>query len=251
MYEERGVLGASALMSMAMLPRPDLRDVAVRPNLNHALAEAPGSVRGSCAQGDVLLHHPYDSFEPVLDFLRRAAEDPQVLAIKMTLYRAGSNAEAVRALMRAAENGKQVAVSIELKARFDEENNIAWAAQLERAGAHVFYGYGGAEDPRQGGAGGAPRGASGSAATCTSSTGNYNVSTARLYTDLGLFTADPELGEDVSEVFNALSGFSKKWRTTASWRWRRSALADAVLREDRRAGRARPRRAGPRASSPR
>jgi polyphosphate kinase len=162
-------------------------------------------------KGDILLHHPYDSFAPVLDLLRSAAEDPDVLALKMTLYRAGSNAEAVRALIRAAENGKQVAVSVELKARFDEANNIAWARALEHAGAHVFYG-----DAVQKihtkvvlvvrNEGGELR------RYLHLSTGNYNATTARMYTDVGLLTCDPQFGEDVSELFNSLSGFSKKSR---------------------------------------
>ena len=194
-------------MAVAMLPRADLHDTPFVQNLNHALADAedPFAV---IRQGDILLHHPYDSFQPVLQFLRRAAEDPNVLAIKMTLYRTGSNSEIVKALIAAAENGKQVAVAIELKARFDEQNNIVWARQLERAGVHVFYGSVGlkthakvilvvrreGEQIRR---------------YVHLSTGNYNVSTSRLYTDLGMFSADQVLGEDVSEVFNALSGFAK------------------------------------------
>jgi len=228
LYEERGVLGASALMSVAMLPRADLHDVPFVQNLNHSLAEAqdPFAV---VRQGDILLHHPYDSFQPVLHFLRRAAEDPAVLAIKMTLYRTGSNSEIVKALIAAAENGKQVAVAIELKARFDEQNNIVWARQLERSGVHVFYGSVGLkthgkvilvvrqEDAQI-------------RRYVHLSTGNYNVTTSRFYTDLGLFTADQVLGEDVSEVFNALSGFAK----VAHYRKLAVApvtLADTVLRK--------------------
>jgi polyphosphate kinase len=223
LYEERGVLGASALMSVAAMPRPDLHDIPFVQNLNHALAEAqdPFAV---VRQGDILLHHPYDSFQPVLHFLRRAAEDPSVLAIKMTLYRTGSNSEIVKALIAAAENGKQVAVAIELKARFDEQNNIVWARQLERAGVHVFYGSVGLkthgkvilvvrqEDAQI-------------RRYVHLSTGNYNVSTSRLYTDLGLFTADQILGEDVSEVFNALSGFAKVAH------YRKLAVAPVTLAE--------------------
>jgi polyphosphate kinase len=228
LYEERGVLGASALMSVAMMLRADLHDVPFVQNLNHALAEAedPFAV---VRQGDILLHHPYDSFQPVLHFLRRAAEDPSVLAIKMTLYRTGSNSEIVKALIAAAENGKQVAVAIELKARFDEQNNIVWARQLERAGVHVFYGSVGLkthgkvilvvrqEDAQI-------------RRYVHLSTGNYNVTTSRLYTDIGLFTADQVLGEDVSEVFNALSGFAK----VAAYRKLAVApvtLADTILRK--------------------
>jgi polyphosphate kinase len=209
-YESTGPLGLSALMSLATLPRPDLRDPPLQPRIPEELAN-PGEVFAAIRKGDLLLHHPYDSFSPVLDFLRAAADDPHVLAIKMTLYRAGSNSEAVRALIRACENGKQVAVSVELKARFDEEANIAWARALEHAGAHVFYG---------------------DAALKTHAkmvlvvrregerliryvhlaTGNYNAGTARIYTDLGLLTADLQLGEEASELFNGLSGFSKKSR---------------------------------------
>jgi polyphosphate kinase len=222
-YESTGPLGLSALMSLATLPRPDLRDPPLQPRIPEELAN-PGEVFAAIRKGDLLLHHPYDSFSPVLDFLRAAADDPQVLAIKMTLYRAGSNSEAVRALIRACENGKQVAVSVELKARFDEEANIAWARALEHAGAHVFYG---------------------DAALKTHAkmvlvvrregerliryvhlaTGNYNAGTARIYTDLGLLTADLQLGEEASELFNGLSGFSKKSR------YRKLAVAPKGLAE--------------------
>jgi polyphosphate kinase len=161
-----------------------------------------------------------------------------VLAVKMTLYRTGSTADAVRALIRAAENGKQVAVSIEIKARFDEENNIAWARALERAGAHVFFGQAASKTHakvvlvvRQE--------SDGLRRYVHLSTGNYNAATARIYTDLGLLTADPQIGEDVSELFNSLSGFSKKAR------YRKLAvapvgLAEAILaRIDEQARRAR------------
>src|SRR5262249_58010897 len=139
------------------------------------------------------------------DFLEQASTDPEVLAIKMTLYRTGSNPSLIRSLVKAAENGKQVAVCVEIKARFDEENNIAWAQALERAGVHVFYGAQGLKthakvllvvrrEPNR------------IKRYVHMSTGNYNASTARIYTDLGMFTADPGIGEDVSEVFNHLSG---------------------------------------------
>ena len=228
LYVESGILGASALMSVASLPRADLHDTPFVQNLNHTLAEAedPFAV---VRQGDILLHHPYDSFQPVLHFLRRAAEDPAVLAIKMTLYRTGSNSEIVKALIAAAENGKQVAVAIELKARFDEQNNIVWARQLERAGVHVFYGSVGLKTHakvilvvRQ---------EEGQIRRYVHlSTGNYNVTTSRLYTDVGMFSADQGLGEDVSEVFNALSGFAR----VAHYRKLAVApvtLADSILRK--------------------
>jgi polyphosphate kinase len=223
-YESAGVLGQRALMSIALLARPALRDPPFVSRQPLELGE-PGEkvdlfavLRGR----DLLLHHPYDSFGPVLAFLRQAAEDPDVLAIKMTLYRTGANAEVVRLLIRAAENHKQVAVSVEIKARFDEENNIAWARALEHAGAHVFFGRADFKTHakatlvvrREG---------EGLRRYVHLSTGNYNESTSRLYTDLGLFTADPEFGEDLSEFFNGLSGFSKKARH------RRLAVAPAAL----------------------
>jgi len=226
MYESSGPLGQGALMSIAMLSRPELRDQSFLPRIHPAFAEGEDPFAAIRAH-DVILHHPYDSFGPVLEFLRRAADDPHVLAIKMTLYRAGSTADAVRALVHAAENGKQVAVSIEIKARFDEENNIAWARTLERVGAHVFFGQAASKTHaklvlvvRQE--------SDGLKRYVHLSTGNYNASTARLYTDIGMFTADPQIGEDVSDLFNSLSGFSKKGR------YRKIAvaplgLADAIL----------------------
>jgi polyphosphate kinase len=225
-YESAGPLGLRALMAISQLPLPHLHDPPFAARQPPALEVEP-DIFAAIRRGDILLHHPYDSFSPVLEFLRAAAEDPGVLAIKMTLYRAGSNAEAVKSLIRAAENGKQVAVSIELKARFDEENNIAWARALERAGAHVFFG-----DALMKTHAKAVlvvrREADGLHRYVHLSTGNYNAGTARLYTDLGLLTARPQFGEDISELFNALSGFAKasRYRVLAV---APRGLADAVL----------------------
>jgi polyphosphate kinase len=207
-YESRGLLGLGALMSVALLNRVDLRDTPYLPRIPSTLS-ADEDLLQAIRKRDILLHHPYDSFAPVLDFLRRAADDAQVLAIKMTLYRAGAHAEVVRLLIRAAENGKQVAVSIEIKARFDEEKNIASARDLERAGAHVFFGHAVSKTHAKVTLV-VRREDEGLAKYVHLSTGNYNAGTARLYTDLGLLTADPEIAEDVSELFNSLSGFSKK-----------------------------------------
>lgn len=225
-YETGGPLGLGAFMAIAALPRPDLHDPPFSPRIPAELAEN-GDPFAVIRAGDLMLHHPYDSFAPVLELLRRAAEDRDVMGIKMTLYRAGSNAEVVRLLTRAAENGKQVAVSIELKARFDEENNIAVARALERAGAHVFFGHAGSKTHAKV-ALIVRREKDGLRRYVHLSTGNYNEGTAKVYTDIGLFTANWDIGEDVSEVFNALSGFSKKGRhrklSVAP-----SALADAII----------------------
>ena len=222
-YASSVPLGLSALMSFAQLNRPELRDAPFASRVLEDLADAPDPF-AVIRQRDRLLHHPYDSFTIVLDFVRRAATDPQVLAIKMTLYRAGANSDIVRALVQAAENGKQVAVSIEIKARFDEANNIAWARTLERAGAHVFFGHAASKTHakvtlivRQE--------SDGLRRYVHLSTGNYNAGTARLYTDVGLLSANSDLGEDVSELFNSLSGFSKKPR------YRKLAVAPVGLIE--------------------
>lgn len=157
---------------------------------------------------DILLHHPYDSFEPVVDFIKQASKDKNVLAIKQTLYRVGSNSPIVSSLAAAAENGKQVTVLVELKARFDEKNNINWARKLERAGCHVIYGLVGLKTHskitlvvR--------KEAEGIRRYVHLGTGNYNDSTAKQYTDMGLLTARKEIGEDATAVFNMLSGYSE------------------------------------------
>ena len=163
-------------------------------------------------EGDVFLHHPYMSFDPVVNFVRQAAKDPDVLAIKQTLYRVSGNSPIIAALAQAAENGKQVSVLVELKARFDEENNIVWAKKLEKAGCHVIYGLVGLKTHskitlvvR--------REETGIRRYVHLATGNYNDSTAKLYTDCGIFTCDERFGEDATAVFNMLSGYSepKSW----------------------------------------
>ncbi|HTR62653.1 MAG TPA: polyphosphate kinase 1 [Candidatus Binataceae bacterium] len=206
-YEFSGPLGASSFFSIAQLPRPDLRDP-VHNQVTPAHFANHTDIFVQIARGDLMIHLPYETFTPVLDLLEQASIDPEVLAIKMTLYRTGSNPALIKSLIKAAENGKQVAVCVEIKARFDEENNIAWAQALERAGVHVFYGAQGLKTHakvlmvvrREGDR---------IARYVHLSTGNYNATTARLYTDLGLFTADPQIAEDVSELFNSLSGFSR------------------------------------------
>lgn len=175
-------------------------------------------------RGDILLHHPYQTFEPVVSFIRQAAKDPEVLAIKQTLYRVSGNSPIIASLAEAAENGKQVSVLVELKARFDEENNIIWAKKLEKAGCHVIYGLLGLkthskitlvvrseED--------------GIRRYVHLGTGNYNDATAKLYTDLGLFTCNRAIGEDATAVFNMLSGYSEPLG------WNKLSLAPLWLRE--------------------
>ena len=159
-------------------------------------------------EGDVFLHHPYMSFDPVVDFVRQAAKDPGVLAIKQTLYRVSGHSPIIAALAQAAENGKQVSVLVELKARFDEENNIVWAKMLEKAGCHVIYGLLGLKTHskitlvvR--------REETGIRRYVHLGTGNYNDSTAKLYTDCGLLTCNAKIGEDATAVFNMLSGYSE------------------------------------------
>ena len=169
---------------------------------------AGSSIFEELRKGDVLLHHPYQTFEPVVDFIRQAARDPEVLAIKQTLYRVSGNSPIIRALALAAENGKQVTVLVELKARFDEENNIVWAKMLEKAGCHVIYGLVGLKTHckitlvvR--------REEDGIRRYVHLGTGNYNDATAKLYTDIGLMTCSEAIGEDATAVFNMLSGYSE------------------------------------------
>ncbi len=167
-----------------------------------------GSVFDRIREGDILLHHPYQTFEPVVRFIREAAQDPEVLAIKQTLYRVSGNSPIISALAQAAENGKQVSVLVELKARFDEENNIVWARKLEKAGCHVIYGLVGLKTHskitlvvR--------REEDGIRRYVHLGTGNYNDATAKLYTDVGLMTCSEAIGEDATAVFNMLSGYSE------------------------------------------
>lgn len=207
-YISGNPLGMADLMTVAGIDRPDLKDPpflpAVPPEFMH---EAP--VLPQLSGRDLLLYHPYDSFAPVVAVLREAAHDPAVLAIKQTLYRVGPNSPIVAALMEARQNGKQVTAVIELKARFDEENNIGWARALERAGVHVVYGLVGLKVHakaclivrRKNG---------GIVRHVHLGTGNYNAQSARAYTDIGLFTTDPAIAADISDLFNVLTGVSRK-----------------------------------------
>lgn len=210
-FRIEGPLGLSRLRFFAALDRPDLKDAPFQPTVHPSLepASEPEDMFAAIRRQDILLHHPFDSFQPVVEFLQKAARDPNVLAIKMTLYRIGRNSPVVEALLEALENGKQVAVLVELKARFDEESNIEWARALEREGVHVVYGLVGLKIH--------------SKVTLVVrregerirryvhlATGNYNPVTAHLYTDLGLFTADESIGADATDLFNYLTGYSAK-----------------------------------------
>jgi polyphosphate kinase len=222
-YAIDGPLGSADFLSVLKLDLPALKDAPYLPG-SRSLFETRGEIFDAIRKGDILLHHPYDTFMPVLRFLEAAADDKDVLAIKMTLYRTGADSPIVATLARAAENGKQVAVLVELKARFDEENNIQWARSLERAGVHVAYGVEGLKTHakialvvrREG---------TTMRRYVHIGTGNYNFSTAKVYTDAGLFTARADFGHDATELFNFLTGFSKKTK------YRRLGVAPFSLHE--------------------
>lgn len=214
-YTANGPLGLSSLWELHKLERPELKDETFQPRIP-SIFRLPENIFNILQREDVLLHHPYDSFVPVVNLVETAAEDPDVVAIKMTLYRLGPNPPIVHALMHARENGKQVAVLVELKARFDEESNIEWARALENAGVHVTYGLLGLKTHskillivR--------REREGLRRYIHLSTGNYNAFTSRLYTDIGYMSSDEEMGADASEIFNYLTGYSKQKEYRKFW----------------------------------
>lgn len=208
MFRSAAPLGLSSLIKLAQINRPELKYELFEPKKHSQLANRE-KIFSVLRKRDILLYHPYDSFESVIDFVEEATDDPDVLAIKMTLYRVDDNSRIIQALMKAADRKKQLAVLVELKARFDEENNIGWAKELERKGVHVAYGFPGLKTH---------------AKMCLvvraekegiryyvhMSTGNYNAVTGKLYTDQGYLTSDPFIGKDVSDLFNALTGYSRK-----------------------------------------
>jgi polyphosphate kinase len=210
-YSLDGPMGYSDLWSLQSIDRHDLKDHPFKPLIPRIFQsdEEDGNIFSIIRETDVLLHHPYDSFLPVIQFLKTAANDPDVLAIKQTLYRVGNKPPVVDALLEAAENGKQVAVLVELKARFDEESNIGWARTLEREGVHVVYGLLGLKTHskialviRKEG--------EGIRRYLHLATGNYNAITAQVYEDIGMFTCDEQMGADATDLFNYLTGYSSK-----------------------------------------
>lgn len=207
-YTVHSPIGMAGIRELYALERPDLKDPPFSPAIPGKLNVA-GNLFAAIRQQDQLLYHPYDSFMPVVEFLKEAANDSDVLAIKQTLYRVNPKSPIIDALMEARANGKQVAALVELKARFDEENNIEWARRLEDEGVHVVYGVRGLKTHaklclviR--------READGIRRYVHLGTGNYNVVTSRIYTDLSYLTCDSAIGEDVSDLFNSLTGYSRK-----------------------------------------
>lgn len=211
-------------MTLLKIDRRDLKDPPFTGRGLASFRDEERSVFSVIRSGDILLHHPFDSFTAVVDFIKAAANDPKVLAIKQTLYRTGSDSPIVDALIKAAENGKQVTALVELKARFDEEKNIEWAKHLEQAGVHVVYGLVGLKTHSKVAMvvrkddTGLPR------IYLHMATGNYNPTTARLYTDMGLLTADPDIGYDAINLFNYLTGYSSEIH------WRKLVMAPLNLR---------------------
>ncbi|MBI5154468.1 polyphosphate kinase 1 [Candidatus Poribacteria bacterium] len=223
-YRVNGPIAISELDALWKIEGHEhLKDAPFTPNIRRGFRQ-PGSIFSKIRRGDILVHHPYESFVSIVDFIGEAAKDPKVLAIKQTLYRTSGDSPIIRSLIEAAENGKQVAALVELKARFDEENNIVWARRLEEAGVHVVYGLVGLKTHckaalvvRQEG--------NGLRRYVHLSTGNYNPTTARLYTDIGLFTCDPGFCDDASELLNLLTGYAH------SPRWSRMIVAPEDLRD--------------------
>lgn len=238
-YHLPAPLDATVLFELGGIDRPDLKYRSFVPTTNRQIAEVESSraqdIFAAIRERDILLHHPYDSFSTsVQAFLAQAAADPKVLAIKQTLYRTSSNSPIIDALIDAAHAGKQVLALVEIKARFDEDANIAWARKLERAGVHVVYGIVGLKTHcklslvvRQE--------ADGLRRYCHVGTGNYNPKTARIYTDLGLLTCDPVVGQDMTRLFNQLSGYAPKssfHRLLVAPRTVRSGLIQRIRREE-------------------
>jgi polyphosphate kinase len=223
-YYVRGPLDVRALWPLVELPAlENLREPPLKPLVPLEPRDLT-NIFGRLAEGEILLHHPYESFDPVIAFVSQAAADPDVLAIKQTLYRTSGDSPVVQALSRAAEAGKQVTVIVELMARFDEQSNIKWARSLEQSGAHVIYGIRGYKTHakmclvvR--------RGPQGIERYVHMGTGNYNEKTARIYTDFGLMTADRAIGEDASAFFNSLTGYGDPPRM------KKLAMAPTTLRE--------------------
>lgn len=212
-YESAAPIDLGQLWTIHALDRPDLHDLPWVPMTPPRLATAgddPVDLFAALRERDLLVHHPYDSFTTSVEaFLSQAADDPNVLAIKQTLYRTSDDTAIVAALIRAAERGKQVAALVEVKARFDEQANISWARQLERAGVHVVYGLVGLKTHSKTVLV-VRREEDGLRRYCHIGTGNYNSGTARIYEDLGLFTADPEIGADLTDLFNYLTGYARQ-----------------------------------------
>jgi polyphosphate kinase len=207
-YLINGALGSASLFELLAIDRPELKFPAYVPRITEALPQGL-DIFTAIRQNDILIHHPYDSFSPVEEFFNAAARDPDVLAIKATLYRVGKNSPVVNALMKARDEDKQVAVLVELKARFDEENNLEWARALEHKGVHVTYGVEELSVKTHAKVALVVRREGDSVRRYVHlSTGNYNASTARLYTDIGMFTCNPEIGDDASRLFNRLTGYA-------------------------------------------
>lgn len=223
-FEINGPIDLTILMKMYGLPGFDhLRSASYTPQPVPGL-DTDVDIFTSIRKGDIFLHHPYETFDPVVDFIRQASKDPAVLAIKQTLYRVSGNSPIISSLAQAAENGKQVTVLVELKARFDEEHNIVWAQKLEQAGCHVIYGLVGLKTHSKI-ALVVRKEEDGIRRYVHLGTGNYNDSTAKLYTDCGIFTCKESIGEDATAVFNMLSGYSEPLS------WNELALAPYWLRD--------------------
>lgn len=203
-----GPLALSDIIQLYDLPLHQLKCKPFYPVLAKSFEDEP-DIFSAIKQKDILLHHPYDAFSPVIDFIKQASNDPDVLAIKQTLYRVGANSPILQYLIEAAERGKQVAVLVELKARFDEENNIFWARELEKVGVHVVYGLVGLKTHAKMTLV-VRKETDGVHKYVHLSTGNYNLTTAKIYTDIGFFTCDEDISSDVTDIFNYLTGYSKQ-----------------------------------------